>query len=139
MQYGFHLVGIINWNMTVADLSQISGKRGLNLKAEREITRRYADDLCIKITRQTQPISSLSGSNQWKVMLGRRSHRDPQVLILEEPTHGIAVNAKAKAYNLIIEYMGRDNGVIVRQRDRIQSLTGLKADGVAAFVDDPVS
>lgn len=64
MQYGFHLVGIINWNMTVADLSQISGKRGLNLKAEREITRRYADDLCIKITRQTQSISSLSGSNQ---------------------------------------------------------------------------
>lgn len=86
--------------MTVADLSQISGKHGLNLKAEREITRRYVDDLCIKITRQTQPISSLRGGNQQKVILGRWFHRNPQVLVLEEPTHGIDVNAKNEVYNL---------------------------------------
>lgn len=103
----------INWNTTVAHLDTINTKRGLDLKTESDITRKYVDDLRIKITKQTQPIASLSGGNQQKVILGRWFHRDPQVLILEEPTRGIDVNAKTEVYNLIMEYVGRDNGVIV--------------------------
>lgn len=127
----------INWYMTVADLSQISGKHGLNLKAEREITRRYVDDLCIKITRQTQPIFSLRGGNQQKVILGRWFHRNPQVLVLEEPTHGIDVNAKNEVYNLIIEYVGRDVHESIPNTLHEELCTVLER--VVEFRSDPLS
>ena len=85
----------------------------MDLKKEDEITRKYVEDLKIKLTSQTQPIASLSGGNQQKVILGRWFHRNPELLILEEPTRGIDVNAKTEVYNLIMEYVGQDNGVIV--------------------------
>ena len=103
----------INWNTTIADLDQINTKKGLSLATENTLTKKYVDDLHVKLTSQKQPIASLSGGNQQKVILGRWFMRDPEVLMLEEPTRGIDVNAKTEVYNLIMDYVGRDKGVIV--------------------------
>lgn len=103
----------IRWNTTIADLDAINTKRGLSLKTEKEITTKYIDELKIKTSSQTQPISSLSGGNQQKVILARWFMKHPQLLILEEPTRGIDVNAKTEVYRLIMDYVGQDNGVIV--------------------------
>lgn len=103
----------INWNTTIADLDQISSKRGLLLEKEKDITRKFVENLKIKITSQTQSIASLSGGNQQKVILGRWFLKEPEVLILEEPTRGIDVNAKTEVYKLIMDYVGQDHGVIV--------------------------
>lgn len=103
----------INWNTTIADLNQISSKKGLLLGKERDITKKYVEGLKIKITKQTQSIASLSGGNQQKVILGRWFLKEPRVLILEEPTRGIDVNAKTEVYKLIMDYVGQDHGVIV--------------------------
>ena len=84
------------------------------MKKESDITAQYVKDLSIKITKQTQTISSLSGGNQQKVILARWFLANPDILLLEEPTRGIDVNAKTEVYNLIMDYVGqKGHGVIV--------------------------
>lgn len=103
----------INWNTTIADIDKINTRIGLDLKKESNLTRKYVDDLKIKIAKQTQTISSLSGGNQQKVILGRWFLKQPDLLLLEEPTRGIDVNAKTEVYKLIMDYVGRGGGVIL--------------------------
>ena len=103
----------VSWNTTIAGIDQINTKKGLSLQKEKEIVSGYIDNLKIKLTSQKQPISSLSGGNQQKVILARWFLMDPDILILEEPTRGIDVNAKTEVYNLIMEYLAKDKGVIL--------------------------
>ena len=103
----------INWNTTIADLDQINTKKGISIQTEHELTRKYVENLHIKCGSQTHPIASLSGGNQQKVILGRWFMRNPDVLMLEEPTRGIDVNAKTEVYNLIMDFIGEGKGVIV--------------------------
>lgn len=104
----------INWNTSIANLDSVNTAKGLNLRKESEITAQYIKDLSIKVTKQTQAISSLSGGNQQKVILARWFLANPDLLLLEEPTRGIDVNAKTEVYNLIMDYVGqKGHGVIV--------------------------
>ena len=65
------------------------------------LTQRLADRLSIRTPNLDQPVSRLSGGNQQKVVLARWLAREPRVLILDEPTRGIDVGAKAEIYQLI--------------------------------------
>ena len=58
-------------------------------------------ELDIRCTGYTQPVRSLSGGNQQKVVLAKWLDRNPQVLILNEPTRGVDVGAKSEIYRLI--------------------------------------
>ena len=60
-----------------------------------------------------QPIRTLSGGNQQKVILGRWLLTDPTVLLLDEPTRGIDVGAKDEIYQLIIELAGKGKTVLM--------------------------
>ena len=90
-----------NISLTVPDL--ISHWSFLRFAAERGLAGGLADRLRIKTPSLDAPISSLSGGNQQKVVLGRWLARRPKVLILDEPTRGIDVGAKAEIYRLIAE------------------------------------
>jgi ribose transport system ATP-binding protein len=68
-----------------------------------QATRRWIDRLDIRCTGPAQSVSSLSGGNQQKVALARLLHHDVDVLLLDEPTRGIDVAAKAAIYQLINE------------------------------------
>lgn len=57
--------------------------------------------LAIKVSDATLPITSLSGGNQQKVVLGKALMTQPQVVFLDEPTRGIDVGAKTDVYHLI--------------------------------------
>jgi ABC-type sugar transport system ATPase subunit len=59
------------------------------------------------------PASSLSGGNQQKVMLARWLMTDPDILILEEPTRGIDVNAKTEVYRLLMRCVEEGKSVII--------------------------
>jgi len=71
-----------------------------------------------------QPVKTLSGGNQQKVVLAKWLLADPQVLILDEPTRGIDVGAKFEIYQLIHELADRGAGVLVISSE-IEELTGL--------------
>ena len=100
-----------NISLTVPDL--ISRFDFVNLSAERRIAGAQADRLRIKTPSLDSSVSSLSGGNQQKVVLGRWLARRPKVLILDEPTRGIDVGAKAEIYRLIAELAGEGIALLV--------------------------
>jgi ribose transport system ATP-binding protein len=88
-------------NLTLAALPALS-RRGIVDKAgQRAIVDRFIDLLSIKVADPDQEIRQLSGGNQQKVLLARWLCLNPEVLLLDEPTRGIDVGAKAEIHALI--------------------------------------
>jgi simple sugar transport system ATP-binding protein len=84
----------------------IQARRGwfkhLNLKEQYELAERFIKLLNIITPSPDQPVKNLSGGNQQKVILARWLATNPQVLILDEPTRGIDVGAKAEIQKLVL-------------------------------------
>ncbi|MEJ5230296.1 MAG: sugar ABC transporter ATP-binding protein [Pseudothermotoga sp.] len=78
----------------------------------RELSSKLVDKLSVKTPSISHPIYQLSGGNQQKVVLARWLSRFANVLILDEPTNGIDVGAKAEIYRLIGEVVKQGKGVI---------------------------
>lgn len=75
----------------------------LRARRERALSQRYIDLLSIATSSPHQPIAALSGGNQQKGVIGRLLAADMKILLLDEPTRGIDVHAKAQIYQLIRE------------------------------------
>ncbi|WP_239952325.1 sugar ABC transporter ATP-binding protein [Pantoea sp. Z09] len=94
----------ITANMTLTDLSLRGFRRALRLLRPAQEKRRVDEmigHLAIKVSDPELPITSLSGGNQQKVVLGKALMTGPQVVLLDEPTRGIDVGAKTDVYHLI--------------------------------------
>ena len=87
-------------NTTAANLSRMS-RCFVNFKEERRVTEKYVQAFRTKVTGQDQPIGSLSGGNQQKVIIARSLSTNPKVLILDEPTRGIDAAARGDVYRII--------------------------------------
>jgi rhamnose transport system ATP-binding protein len=74
-------------------------------------------DLQIKASDPSAPVETLSGGNQQKVVLGRWMAMNPKILILDEPTRGVDVGAKAQVHELIRRMAGRGMGILVISSD----------------------
>jgi len=79
----------------------------------RGIAGRLAERLAIKTPSLEQQISKLSGGNQQKAVLARWLAREPMLLILDEPTRGVDVGAKAEIYRLIDELAAAGYGILL--------------------------
>ena len=88
-------------NLTIALLPQINKFGIVQEKKQNEIVDLYIEKLGIKTTGRNQIIRNLSGGNQQKVMLARWMCLNPKLIILDEPTRGIDVGAKAEIESLI--------------------------------------
>lgn len=98
-------------NMTIALLPQISKGGVVSQKKQTEIVNKYIERLKIKTPSPNQPIRNLSGGNQQKVLLARWLCMDPKLVIMDEPTRGIDVGAKAEIEALIQELAS--NGISI--------------------------
>jgi len=85
----------------------------LNRSQERKICEEYISRLQIKTPTMEQRVRNLSGGNQQKVVIGRCLAVEPFVLILDEPTRGIDVNAKAEVHRLITALADRGVSIIL--------------------------
>ena len=88
-------------NLTLAVLPQLVRRGIVDQGAQQEIVERYIRALGIKCTSPDQQIRELSGGNQQKVLLARWLCMNPRLLIVDEPTRGIDVGAKAEILKLI--------------------------------------
>ena len=95
------LLASVETNITLCVPDLISRAGFLRAGAAYRIARKQAEDLRIKTPHLDQLVTKLSGGNQQKVVLGRWLARRPKLLILDEPTRGIDVGAKAEIYALI--------------------------------------
>ena len=87
-------------NITLSILDRIS-RLGFVPRSERQTADRFAKELSIKGAKTSDPVSRLSGGNQQKVVVAKSLAREPNVLLLDEPTRGIDVGAKSEIYRLM--------------------------------------
>jgi ribose transport system ATP-binding protein len=88
-------------NLTLTDLSRISRAGLLRAGAEKNVSQNFVSKLDMRIASLEQPARDLSGGNQQKLVIAKWLYRDAAVLMLDEPTRGIDVGAKAEIHHLL--------------------------------------
>ncbi|MBL6996369.1 sugar ABC transporter ATP-binding protein [Desulfobacula sp.] len=110
----------------------------LKLKQQQQLADKYIKEMNIKTSGHEQMADNLSGGNQQKVILSRWLALNPELLILDEPTHGIDVGAKVEIEKIIQRLKNDDKAVlfisseleeIERNADRVVLLIGNKSAG----------
>ncbi|MBU1079200.1 MAG: ATP-binding cassette domain-containing protein, partial [Spirochaetes bacterium] len=111
---GIYPLADITFNSTIANIEAYRNRAGflVNSKMEKD-TDTQVKAMRIKTPSKREPIRSLSGGNQQKVIIGRWLLTNPDVLLLDEPTRGIDVGAKYEIYQLIINLANSGKSVIV--------------------------
>ena len=110
--YGIFGISSVGSNISSANLNDRSlGRFILNRKKEEELAQTYINDFRIKVTGQDQLMSSLSGGNQQKAVIGRSLSTKPKLVIMDEPTRGIDAAARGDIYSIIQKL--RDEGVAI--------------------------
>ncbi|PRY29539.1 sugar ABC transporter ATP-binding protein [Pseudosporangium ferrugineum] len=123
-------------NIALAILPRMSK---LGLVSDRkidEVVRTYMTRLRIKASSPDQRVGDLSGGNQQKVLLARLLATQPKVLLLDEPTRGIDVGAKAEVQGLIDELAAEGLGVVLVSSDAEELVEG--SDRVVVLRDGAV-
>jgi len=91
----------IRQNLSIPILQQLSKGPVLDQQRIKQMSQEYMDKLRIKAPSDQQSVDFLSGGNQQKVVIGKWLAAKPEILILEEPTRGVDVGAKAEIYSII--------------------------------------
>jgi ribose transport system ATP-binding protein len=91
----------IHFNMSVANLPRLKKRAIIDYDRVHKLVQESVDQLNIKLGSVHNPVSSLSGGNQQKTVLARWLATEPTILILDEPTHGVDVGAKAEIYTIM--------------------------------------
>ena len=110
-------------NISLAVLGRISPAHVVRLREERRIARQFVDRLAVRTPSLEQVVANLSGGNQQKVVLARWLARRPKVLILDEPTRGVDVGAKAEIYDVINELAAEGIAIVVISSELPEILT----------------
>jgi ribose transport system ATP-binding protein len=104
-------------NMTLATLNRFVRRGLLDDAAERAAVEQWRRDFSVKCADIDQPMASLSGGNQQKVILAKWLSRPARLLIFDEPTRGVDVGAKAEIYELIHQLAARGVAVMLISSD----------------------
>jgi rhamnose transport system ATP-binding protein len=100
-------------NATLAVLQKVSRFGFLDFGRERELAQGFVRRLGIKTPSVATPAQELSGGNQQKVALARWLAAEPAVIVLDEPTQGVDVGAKAEIHKLMVELAGRGIAILM--------------------------
>ena len=110
---GLILIRSVIENASLAILKRLSRFGFVRRRMERRIGMEYVKRLAVKTPSLDQEVGKLSGGNQQKVVLARWLAARPKVLILDEPTRGIDVGAKAEIYRLVDELASEGLGIML--------------------------
>jgi ABC-type sugar transport system ATPase subunit len=111
------------FNMYLAELPRFSRLGLINQNKARQTASRFASQLSIKLASLDHPVRSLSGGNQQKTTLARWLATHPKLLILDEPTHGVDVGAKAEIYQLMRQLSAEGLSIILISSELPEILT----------------
>jgi ABC-type sugar transport system ATPase subunit/ribose/xylose/arabinose/galactoside ABC-type transport system permease subunit len=118
-------------NAVLASLRRLAVGPWLPRSREVRRTEALVEQLAIRLHSTEQAVGTLSGGNQQKVVLGRWLSREPEVLILDEPTRGVDVGAKAEIHSLI-HRLARQGRVVVLISSDLPEVVG-ESDRVGVF------
>lgn len=111
----------VEWNLSIAILKKL-GRIMINKKKENMTCDKYIESLFIKVSKRSQALTSLSGGNQQKVMIGRWLMTEPEIILMEEPTRGIDVGAKREVYKLVSDCVKDGKSVCIISSEGIELL-----------------
>ena len=111
--HGVVLEMSISANASLASLKSISRLGWILPSRERDLAERYVSQLAIKTPSLNLATGALSGGNQQKVALARWLATEPSVLILDEPTQGVDIAAKAEIHRLMVDLAERGLAVLM--------------------------
>jgi ribose transport system ATP-binding protein len=115
----------IRWNVTLAILRRISLRRFLlTPRADRREAADIVQRARVRCRTPEQPARSLSGGNQQRMIFGRWMAARPRLLLLDEPTRGVDVGAKAEIYKLIEESRKEGMAILVASSE-LEELIGI--------------
>ncbi len=104
----------IRWNISLATLQRYLSRLGLiDVAAEQDMALAFRKRLNIRTPDVEMPVEMLSGGNQQKVMLAKWLNMQPDLLIVDEPTRGIDVGAKAELHDLIRAFAAAGGAVLL--------------------------
>lgn len=114
-KYGLILENTIGFNLSLSELSQKTNApwTGIDLNSEFKNNRQQFDALRVKATSLETDANTLSGGNQQKIVIGKALMTEPQLIILDEPTRGIDIGAKAEIYNIIHQLTEEGKAVLL--------------------------
>lgn len=110
---GLFLALTVRENITISNLNLFTKHGKMDLKKEKKIADEWIKTLHVKTPKSETIIESLSGGNQQKVAVAKSLITDPELIILNEPTRGIDVSAKAEIYMLINELCAQGKAVLM--------------------------
>jgi len=103
----------VKTNICLTTLADMQTMGLLNSNKEASLAKKYINDLKIKTSSEKQLAKNLSGGNQQKIVLAKWLATKPKILMLDEPTRGIDINAKNEIYKLILQLADEGLGIIV--------------------------
>jgi ribose transport system ATP-binding protein len=103
----------VQTNLCLTTLEKMEHFGTLNASKEQALTSQYISDLKIKTSSQQQLVGNLSGGNQQKIVLAKWLATKPRLLLLDEPTRGIDINAKTEIYKLIMQLADEGLGIVM--------------------------
>lgn len=120
-------------NVTLSSVSRFARAGFLDERAERRVAREQIEALELRPADPDRPASTLSGGNQQKILLARWLVHGTRVLLLDEPTRGVDVGARAEIYQLVRRLAAAGNAVVIVSSE-IEEVLGL-ADTVLVIGD----
>ncbi len=142
---GLYHLQSVRFNSTIEVLEQFINRLRVNSKKEAAIAQEFIDKMHTKTPSQEQAVSHLSGGNQQKVMIGRWLATDPHILILDEPTRGVDVGAKAEIYEIMNELTKHGVSIImisselpeiINMSDRVYVMCDGRLTGCISYDED---
>lgn len=121
----------LSFNLTISALDRLNYFGWLSFARERSLVAQSMRDFDIRPANPILDIAKLSGGNQQKVVLARWLSRDPKVIVLDEPTRGVDVGAKAEIYALIEKLAETGAAVLIASSD-VTELLGI-CDRILVF------
>lgn len=111
-------------NSTMTTIASLSRMGYYNKRSGRALTRQLIERLNIKVDNPGGAVANLSGGNQQKVSIGKWLAKECPILMFEEPTRGIDINAKAQVWEIIAELAKQRFGVIVVSNELPELIDG---------------
>ena len=99
-------------NLSLASINNFTRGFLTNLRAEASIIERSIREVTVKTDGPDAPIGSLSGGNQQKVVIGKMLATSPSVVLLDEPSRGIDIGAKAEVFRILADH-ARDGMAVI--------------------------
>lgn len=107
----------IRVNATLSDVRAVARAGWLRTAHEHSVARQLIQRLRVRASDEEQPVATLSGGNQQKVVLSRWLHRECEVLLLDEPTRGVDVGARAEIYAELEQMAAAGKALLVVSSD----------------------